>query len=354
MNGSLKNWFELMRISNLPTVLSSALVGVFMLTPLVPDPVLMLGVVLPSILAIASFYLGGFVMNDVFDVEIDRVERPSRPLPSGRISMLQAGRAGMLLLGGGLVLVLVAELVSARFQGSGKAFTLAFPYGLVAAGLLVVLILLYDRFHARNSAWVVVMGACRAMVYVTCLLTVTDQLLEVDPHPLVMKYLGWPNIVSLPTVPFVVSMGLYVACFSRIARGEVETGDESGSMPRATRILCLAGTLLPVVVLLGVKIVGGIIAIARSSDGMGNAPLFRVDMVTAIISCSIVAVWFVVAIRAYLADPRSPRRPIQMWIAGIALLDGLYLFLYGQGILSIACLLLFAFTIWGHRRIRGT
>ena len=38
MNGSLKNWFELMRISNLPTVLSSALVGVFMLTPLLPDP----------------------------------------------------------------------------------------------------------------------------------------------------------------------------------------------------------------------------------------------------------------------------------------------------------------------------
>ena len=63
MNATLQNWFELTRISNLPTVLSSTLVGIFMLMPLVPNPMLIFGVVLPIILAIACFYIGGFVMN---------------------------------------------------------------------------------------------------------------------------------------------------------------------------------------------------------------------------------------------------------------------------------------------------
>lgn len=353
MNGTLRNWFELTRISNLPTVLSSALVGVFMLSPLVPDPTLIIGVLLPAILAIACFYVGGFVMNDVFDVEIDRIERPDRPLPSGRISILQATRAGILLLGAGVVLILITELVGA---GSGKeknSFEIGFPYGLASAGVLVLLILLYDRFHARGAGWVLAMGGCRALVYVTCLLAVTDQLVGIEPRPLVMKYLSWPNIVFLPLVPFVVSMGLYVACFSRIARGEVDDDTNSG-MSRGARSLYLVGTLIPVATLLGVKISGGVAAIAKGSAGMQSARMLRFDMTVAIIACALVSVWFLVAIRSYVASPMAPRKPIQMWIAGIALLDGLYLFLYGHGMLSIVCFLLFAFTVWGHRRIKGT
>ena len=389
MSTRMRDWCELTRISNLPTVLSSTLVGIFMLMPLIADPVLILGVVLPVILAIACFYLGGFVMNDVFDVEIDRVERPGRPLPSGRISMLQASRAGTLLLGVGLILILVAELVNGNTGIHDRTgFSIQFPYGLAAAGVLVALILLYDGFHTRGPAWVLVMGGCRGLVYITCLLTVTDQLQDIDPHPLILKYLGWPNLVSLPVVPFVVSMILYVACFSRIARGEVTAkGDgtlycyrcgasterdatsceecgrsieaevlarsTSPPMPLALRNLCLAGTLLPLAALVLVKLAGGMVALSRG-EGLEHSALVRSDLLIVLISSAVVAIWFLVAIRAYVTNPLAPRKPIQMWIAGIALLDGLYLFLYGQGILSVACFLLFAFTIWGHRRIRGT
>ena len=388
MNANLKNWFELTRISNLPTVLSSALVGIFMLTPLVTDPVLILGVAFPCVLAIACFYVGGFVMNDVFDVEIDRIERPGRPLPSGRITMLQAGRAGTLLLAAGGVLILIAELVTANTDMHRTEFSIEFPYGLAAAGVLVALILLYDRFHTRGAGWVLAMGGCRGLVYITCLLTVTDQLQDTEPHPLIMKYLKWPNIISLPVIPFIVSMFLYVACFSRIARGEVaQRGDgslycyrcgastkretqncgqckrplksevlalsTSPPMPRALRNLCLAGTLLPLAALVLVKLIGGFIALSRIED-LQHSALVRNDLMVVLISSAVVSIWFLMAIRAYVTNPLAPRKPIQMWIAGIALLDGLYLFLYGQGILSIACFLLFAFTIWGHRRIRGT
>ena len=37
------------------------------------------------LLATACLYAGGVVLNDVFDREIDRTERPERPIPSGRV-----------------------------------------------------------------------------------------------------------------------------------------------------------------------------------------------------------------------------------------------------------------------------
>src|SRR5262245_19490117 len=40
----------------------------------------------PLVLASMAFYAGGFALNDVFDLELDRRERPARPLPSGAIS----------------------------------------------------------------------------------------------------------------------------------------------------------------------------------------------------------------------------------------------------------------------------
>ena len=45
-------------------------------------------------------YASGTALNDVFDFEIDRAERPGRPLPSGRVSSRSAAWLGGL----GLVL----------------------------------------------------------------------------------------------------------------------------------------------------------------------------------------------------------------------------------------------------------
>jgi geranylgeranylglycerol-phosphate geranylgeranyltransferase len=51
--------------------------------------------------ATASVFLlvaGGYVLNDVLDIEHDRITRPDRPLPSGRVSRRVAFRVGVLLL----------------------------------------------------------------------------------------------------------------------------------------------------------------------------------------------------------------------------------------------------------------
>ena len=39
----------------------------------------------------ALFYTAGMILNDVLDDDVDRRERPERPLPSGAVS--RAGRA---------------------------------------------------------------------------------------------------------------------------------------------------------------------------------------------------------------------------------------------------------------------
>ena len=54
--------------------------------------------VLMLCLATVGLYGGGVVFNDVLDADLDRIERPERPIPSGEISLLQASILGSVLL----------------------------------------------------------------------------------------------------------------------------------------------------------------------------------------------------------------------------------------------------------------
>jgi len=89
-------------------------------------------------------YMAGMVFNDVFDRKIDAEERPERPIPSGRVSVMSAVRLGILLI----------------VCGVGAADALGVPSLLVAI-MIVVGILSYDGFLKKTSAAPVVMGVCR-------------------------------------------------------------------------------------------------------------------------------------------------------------------------------------------------
>ena len=54
------------------------------------------------LLATVGLYLAGMAWNDYFDRAIDAVERPRRPIPSGRVSLAGARgfATGLMLLGG--------------------------------------------------------------------------------------------------------------------------------------------------------------------------------------------------------------------------------------------------------------
>lgn len=88
-----------------------------------------------DMLAFAFAIAFGNVLNDVFDISIDRVSHPERPLPSGKISV----SAAVSFCGASLVLA----LVPATFPSIHAVFHIAFYATLFAT------LFLYDRFLKR-------------------------------------------------------------------------------------------------------------------------------------------------------------------------------------------------------------
>ncbi len=58
--------------------------------------------------ASACFYTSGIVFNDCFDYELDSIEHPERPLPSGAVSLKSARLLGAALMVTALILAAVA------------------------------------------------------------------------------------------------------------------------------------------------------------------------------------------------------------------------------------------------------
>jgi 4-hydroxybenzoate polyprenyltransferase len=83
----LRKYFLLIRAPNLFTVPSNILAGYFATTtPSNADPQQLLALIISSVLLYAS----GIVLNDYFDMKVDKKERPGRPLASGSIAVRSA------------------------------------------------------------------------------------------------------------------------------------------------------------------------------------------------------------------------------------------------------------------------
>ena len=147
-------WLELARVSNTPTTVSNTVAGAVLVDAAAPaGPVAVVAV------AVALFYTAGMILNDVLDLDLDQRVRPERPLPSGRVSLPAAITAVIVLLVAGELLLLL--------EGWRPAL----------AGLgLIGLIVLYDAWHKGNPLSPVLMGACRAAVYVIAGLAVAGAL----------------------------------------------------------------------------------------------------------------------------------------------------------------------------------
>src|SRR5262249_13418120 len=87
-------WLRLMRLPNVFTAMADIAMG-FLFTHETLEPISTFGLLL---LSSSCLYTAGMVLNDVFDVEQDRRERPQRPIPSGRIDYHSATVLGTSLL----------------------------------------------------------------------------------------------------------------------------------------------------------------------------------------------------------------------------------------------------------------
>jgi 4-hydroxybenzoate polyprenyltransferase len=381
MTRSTRAWLEITRISNLPTVLSGALVvtlGGALRFAALGDLIFML-------IAISCFYVAGFIFNDVFDRHIDADERRHRPIPSGRIRTHAAVQIGVLLLAAGLMLVAMVDQI---FHGPDSPRGI--PGGLFSAVLLIICMLLYNRFHA-SSAWTVfLMAACRVLVYMTCILVSLDTPEQYD------RFFGYFFSWSIygPLTWYLIAIFLFVAGFSRIARGEVapasgatnycyhcgqgtDTGKsdrctecgktlEQDKLARSTRPplgrtiewLSLAATFAPLIILT----IYFVLYRARfqawsTAVGPELGLTLGEHLKTVVYGLLLVLVgcWFVVAAVRYCRDRTNPGRSILMWLAGIPLVDAVLAYeLHLPWLVTAICLGLFLVTIWGHRRIAGT
>ncbi len=140
-------YLQLVRLPNVFTALADVLMG-YLVTHagLGPWP--------PLVLLLASsglIYSAGMALNDAYDVEQDRRERPQRPIPSGRVSLATAFRLGFGMLGAGVVCGWLAGL-SERSAWPG-----------VVAAAVALLAWGYDAVLKRTPLGPLAMGGCRTL-----------------------------------------------------------------------------------------------------------------------------------------------------------------------------------------------
>jgi len=189
---------EMLRPPNLPTAWADVLLGYWMVQWLQPwgDWRTLAALLVSS----SGLYLAGMVWNDVFDVEVDRVERPDRPIPSGDVSLSFAR-----------VLAVVLTLI-----GVGAAAFAGLP-SLWTALALVAAIFFYDGFAKNFSFGPLGMGLCRALnvllgasPMLPSLLKGSGEHLQV-PFDLVWSTFWWS---------FPLANGIYIAGVTLFSRQE--------------------------------------------------------------------------------------------------------------------------------------
>lgn len=198
-----------MRLANVVTAIADVLAGVAIaqyfekgFENIFLPPVLFLCI------ATACLYAGGVVLNDVFDAELDAVERPERPIPSGIISKGSAAIFGASLL---LTGILAAGFVHENYLNNS----------LLLAVAIAVASVVYDGWGKHHSILGPLnMGLCRGLNLALGISIVA---------PALQQY--W----YMAFVPIV-----YIAAITAISRGEVHGGSR--------RILYFAAILYSAVI----------------------------------------------------------------------------------------------------------
>jgi hypothetical protein len=284
-------YLRLGRVSNLPTVWTNVLAGV-VLAGGHPEPRLL--ILLWS--ALSSFYVGGMFLNDAFDRELDARERPERPIPSGQIGAAEVYAFGYALLAAG-ILLLAAE---AFFFGGRRSWA---PVG--AGGLLAGAIVLYDAWHKGNPLSPLLMALCRMLVYVIAALVVTPRL-------------------EAPVLGAAVALVAYLVGLTAVAK------QENLKQPR---------NLWPLLFLFA-----PFVYTARSAVESAAGAAFYAGFLA----------WVLSAIFLLVGRKKEIARAVVRFIAGISLLDALFIAGAGQIAAALVAALGFATTLAAQRFVKGT
>jgi hypothetical protein len=200
---ALRAYLELLRIPNVFTAVADVMMG-YLVVNRSFDPA---GPMLVLIGVSACLYLAGMVYNDLFDCHIDAIERPERPIPSGRVSI-------------GAVRVLGATLLCVGLALSGQiAWQVKSPWPFAIAWALAILVLFYDKWLKHTPVGPLAMGGCRTL----------NVLMGMSGAVIPLRTMDW--IIA-------VGLGVYVVGVTIFARKEAGT---SGRGPLVAGLLVMLG-----------------------------------------------------------------------------------------------------------------
>jgi 4-hydroxybenzoate polyprenyltransferase len=174
--------------------------------------------VLWVLVASVCLYAAGMILNDWFDAQEDRRDRPYRPLPAGEVSVSLA-----FILGAGL---LTAGVLIAWF---------AWPMAGMVAFLLAGLILLYNGLLKKTPIASLAMGGCRTLNVLLGVVRAAG-----DDFNAVVQ-----NFWSTPAAWVALANGLYITGVTLFARQEAKESSRPllllGGMTWLSGMACLVG-----------------------------------------------------------------------------------------------------------------
>ena len=211
---NINPYVMLIRPANIITAISDILAGsaiagylVELCTPSISKLILL-------ILSTSCLYAGGIVFNDVFDIDIDRSERPERPLPNGEISLKNAQIFGVTLF----------------ILGVLFSFFVQFESGIIAF-LISLMALIYDRY---TKDYLVIgslnMGFCRGL----------NLILGMSILPRII----YSNVIWICIIPII-----FIAAITLTSKGEVLGNNKSAIFMALFLDITVTGILLGIAML---------------------------------------------------------------------------------------------------------
>jgi len=317
----MRAWLRLIRLPNLATAVADSLAG-FLVCAGVQQLDWLPPAACWAIAASVCLYAAGMILNDVFDVDIDRAERPERPLPSRAIGLQTAALAGHGLLAAGVAAAVAAAVARGQIWPA------------VTGAILAAAVWLYDR-HLKHHIILgpATMGACRGLNWL-----------------LGMTAAGGP-FADQWLVP--AGMAVYVAGITLFARHEASAGagaDKHGDSATTALVLRAGAATM----ILGLAIAAGPVwQAAGAGRPLPGSPVTTGNwlLLWGIIAASVL----VRALPALVtAEPKPIRAAVGNAIMSIITLDAILVLAYAGERWAVVVLALLVWFVLGKRIVPPT
>lgn len=290
-------WFNMLRISNAPTIISNVMVGLALAIQShslawsetsMPPRLDFLKILFIISVAILLMYFSGMIFNDAMDAKWDKKHRPNRPIPSGLIKRRDAWVTASFMM--------VCAVLLCGMQGA-----------LQLSIVLSLVVLAYTLFHRWLFPAAILMALGRSLVYFIAMTALS-------PPPPFGHLLG-----------FCIAIGVYTTILTILGRNE--HGGEA-KHPWLTWLMLLP-PIIPLV-------------------------MYREAHEFAWVMLMIYIAWMVMSWRDFRKPNSQPIAGMHKLLAGFCLLDCVLIAMLGEISIMVVSVICFVFTIAAHRKVMGT